>query len=67
MKGPVHDGEADHNNGESGRYFPDFLFPLKRDFEKTVVFALIQTEEALNRRQINQALLSTGDLAHDEF
>ncbi|EPF4378988.1 hypothetical protein M5X22_21400, partial [Escherichia coli] len=22
---------------------------------------------ALNRRQINQALLSTGDLAHDEF
>lgn len=43
------------------------LFPLKRDFEKTVVFALIQTEEALNRRQINQALLSTGDLAHDEF
>ncbi|EFW0128218.1 TPA: curli production assembly protein CsgE, partial [Escherichia coli] len=23
--------------------------------------------EALNRRQINQALLSTGDLAHDEF
>ncbi|EFN7605585.1 TPA: curli production assembly/transport protein CsgE, partial [Escherichia coli] len=24
-------------------------------------------EEALNRRQINQALLSTGDLAHDEF
>ncbi len=21
----------------------------------------------LNRRQINQALLSTGDLAHDEF
>lgn len=40
---------------------------VERDFEKTVVFALIQTEEALNRRQINQALLSTGDLAHDEF
>ncbi|MGX2838207.1 curli production assembly/transport protein CsgE, partial [Escherichia coli] len=47
--------------------FQTFLFPLKRDFEKTVVFALIQTEEALNRRQINQALLSTGDLTHDEF
>ncbi|EEY9441881.1 curli production assembly/transport protein CsgE [Escherichia coli] len=47
--------------------FQTFLFPLKRDFEKTVVFAPIQTEEALNRRQINQALLSTGDLAHDEF
>ncbi|EGK29048.1 curli production assembly/transport protein CsgE [Escherichia coli] len=29
--------------------FQTFLFPLKRDFEKTVVFALIQTEEALNR------------------
>ena len=55
-------GKLDHYNGQSGRYFP-----LKRDFEKTVVFALIQTEEALNRRQINQALLSTGDLAHDEF
>ena len=50
-----------------GSWIQTFLFPLKRDFEKTVVFALIQTEEALNRRQINQALLSTGDLAHDEF
>lgn len=36
--------------------FQTFLFPLKRDFEKTVVFALIQTEEALNRRQINHVL-----------
>ncbi len=47
MKGPVHDGKLDHNNGESGRYFPDFFISVKRDFEKTVVFALIQTEEAL--------------------
>ncbi|EGC95508.1 curli assembly protein CsgE [Escherichia fergusonii ECD227] len=47
--------------------FQTFLFPMKRDFEKTVVFALLQTEEALKRRQIDQALLGTGDLAHDEF
>ncbi len=51
MKGPVHDGEADHYNGQSGRYFPDFFIPVEKDFEKTVVFALIQTEEALNRRR----------------
>ncbi|HGB8660862.1 TPA: curli production assembly/transport protein CsgE [Salmonella enterica subsp. enterica serovar Java] len=47
--------------------FQTFLFPMKRDFEKTVVFALAQTEEALNRRQIDQTLLSTSDLARDEF
>lgn len=47
--------------------FQTFLFPTKRDFEKTVVFALAQTEDALNRRQIDQTLLSTGDLTHDEF
>ncbi|MGS9184086.1 curli production assembly/transport protein CsgE, partial [Salmonella enterica subsp. enterica serovar Infantis] len=34
---------------------------------KTVVFALAQTEEALNLRQIDQTLLSTSDLARDEF
>lgn len=60
-------GKLDHNNGQSGRYFPDFFIPVEKRLRKTVVFALIQTEEALNRRQINQALLSTGDLAHDEF
>lgn len=47
--------------------FQTFLFPTKRDFEKTVVFALAQTEDALNRRQIDKTLLSTGDLTHDEF
>lgn len=47
--------------------FQTFLFPTKRDFEKTVGFALAQTEDALNRRQIDQTLLSTGDLTHDEF
>ncbi len=59
-------GGADNPNGELLSYIIG-ADTLKRDFEKTVVFALIQTEEALNRRQINQALLSTGDLAHDEF
>ncbi len=40
--------------------FQTFLFPLKRDFEKTVVFALIQTEEALNRRQIKPGVIKYG-------
>ena len=44
----------------------EFLFAAG-NLHAVEVFALIQTEEALNRRQINQALLSTGDLAHDEF
>ena len=47
--------------------FQTFLFPTKKDFDKIVVFALAQTEEALNRRQIDQTLLSTSDLARDEF
>ena len=38
--------------------FQTFLFPTKRDFDKIV---------ALNRRQIDQTLLSTSDLARDEF
>ncbi|EAP2784737.1 curli production assembly/transport protein CsgE [Salmonella enterica] len=50
-----------------GVIFQTFLFPMKRDFEKTVVFTLAKTEEALNRRQIDQTLLSTSDLARDEF
>ncbi|WP_071789814.1 curli production assembly/transport protein CsgE [Franconibacter helveticus] len=44
-----------------------FLFPTKRDFDKNVDLALAQTHEALQRRQIDKALLSTGDLTHDEF
>ena len=44
-----------------------FLFPTKRDFDKNVDLALAQTHEALQRRQIDKALLSTGDLTKDEF
>jgi curli production assembly/transport component CsgE len=43
------------------------MFPTRRDFEKNVDIALAQTHEALDRRQIDQALLSTRDLATDEF
>ncbi|MEL4014461.1 curli production assembly/transport protein CsgE [Dryocola clanedunensis] len=44
-----------------------FLFPTKRDFDRNVEVALIQTDEAIKRRQVDKALLSTGDLTHDEF
>jgi curli production assembly/transport component CsgE len=47
--------------------YQTFLFPTKRDFDKNVDLALAQTQEALDNLQINQALLSTGDLAKDEF
>lgn len=47
--------------------YQTFLFPTKRDFDNNVNIAIAQTEEALNRRQIDQALLSTGDLAKDEY
>lgn len=47
--------------------FQTFLFPTKRDFDRNVAYALVQTEEAINRRQIDKALLGTGDLARDEF
>lgn len=47
--------------------YQTFLFPTKRDFDNNVNIAIAQTEEALNRRQIDQVLLSTGDLAQDEF
>lgn len=47
--------------------FQTFLFPTKRDFDNNVNIAIAQTEEALDRRQIDQALLSTGDLAKDEY
>ncbi|RPH30023.1 curli production assembly/transport protein CsgE [Buttiauxella warmboldiae] len=47
--------------------FQSFLFPSKRDFDRNVNLALVQTEEAINRRQIDKALLSTGDLTSDEF
>ena len=47
--------------------YQTFLFPTKRDFDQNVSFALAQTEDAVNRLQIDKALLSTGDLAKDEF
>lgn len=47
--------------------YQTFLFPTKRDFDNNVNIAIAQTEEALDRRQIDQALLSTGDLAKDEY
>ncbi|WAH53310.1 curli production assembly/transport protein CsgE [Pseudescherichia vulneris] len=47
--------------------FQTFLFPTKRDFDSNVNAAIAQTQEALDRRQIDQALLGTGDLARDEF
>ena len=47
--------------------YQTFFFPTKRDFDQNVAFALAQTEEAINRLQLDKALLSTGDLAKDEF
>ncbi|MDD9244107.1 curli production assembly/transport protein CsgE [Enterobacter soli] len=47
--------------------YQTFLFPTKIDFDKNVALALAQTEEAINRLQIDKALLSTRDLAKDEF
>ncbi|KFC09404.1 CsgE family curli production assembly/transport component [Trabulsiella guamensis ATCC 49490] len=47
--------------------FQTFLFPTRRDFENTVGQALAATDEAIKRRQIDQTLLSTKDLAQDEF
>ena len=44
-----------------------FLFPSKRDFDRNVTIALIQTDEAIKRRQIDKTLLSTGDLTSAEF
>lgn len=47
--------------------YQTFLFPTKIDFDKNVVLALEQSEDAINRLQIDKALLSTSDLAKDEF
>lgn len=47
--------------------FRTFLFPIKRDFDKTVDAAVEMTQQAINQRQIEQSLLKTDELAHDEF
>jgi hypothetical protein len=60
-------GKLDNNNGESGRYLSDIFISTKIDFDKNVALALAQTEDAINRLQIDKALLSTSDLAKDEF
>lgn len=43
------------------------LFPNRRNFNKDVDTAIAGVSEALSRRQLDKALLGTGDLAHDEF
>lgn len=47
--------------------YQTFLFPIKRDFDQNVQLAVAQTQQAIERQQINQALLSIGDMASDEF
>lgn len=43
------------------------LFPNRRNFNKEVDVAIEKVSEKLARRQIDKALLSTGDLSGDEF
>ena len=47
--------------------YQTLLFPNRHNFEKDVDTALAGVTEALSRRQLDKALLGTGDLAHDEF
>ncbi|GKX56222.1 curli assembly protein CsgE [Leminorella grimontii] len=47
--------------------YQTFLFPTRRDFEKNVQLAVNGVAEKLQRRQIDKALLNTGDLTSDEF
>lgn len=47
--------------------YQTFLFPNKRDFDKQVNIALASVYEALSKREINKALLNTGDLTKDEL
>ena len=60
-------GKLDNNNDQSDVIYQTFLFPTKMDFDKNVALALAQSEDAINRLQIDKALLSTSDLAKDEF
>lgn len=47
--------------------YQTFLFPTKRDFNRNVELAITNVTDKLSRRQIDKALLNTGDLTHDEF
>lgn len=47
--------------------YQTLLFPNRRNFNKEIDTAVASVLEALSRRQIDKALLSTGDLTGDEF
>lgn len=47
--------------------YQTLLFPNRRNFNKEVDTAVASVLDALSRRQIDKALLSTGDLTGDEF
>ena len=47
--------------------YQTLLFPNRRNFNKGNDTAVASVLDALSRRQIDKALLSTGDLTGDEF
>jgi len=47
--------------------YQTLLFPSRRNFNKEIDTAVASVLDALSRRQIDKALLSTGDLTGDEF
>ncbi|TPG63329.1 curli production assembly/transport protein CsgE [Ewingella americana] len=47
--------------------YQTLLFPNRRNFNKEIDTAVASVLDALSRRQIDKALLSTGDLTGDEF
>lgn len=47
--------------------YQTLLFPNRRNFNKEIDTAVASVLDALSRRQIDKALLSTGDLSGDEF
>jgi len=47
--------------------YQTLLFPNRRNFNKEIDTAVTSVLNALSRRQIDKALLSTGDLTGDEF
>ncbi|VDY65708.1 curli assembly protein CsgE [Shimwellia blattae] len=47
--------------------YQTLLFPNRKNFNKEVDTAIAGVAEAISRRQLDKALLGTGELAHDEF
>lgn len=47
--------------------YQTFLYPTRRDLNRNVQLALSGVAEKLQRRQIDKALLNTGDLTSDEY